>query len=114
MTQLFQNLIGNAIKFTQDGISPKVKVYSWLTEDMCELHVEDNGIGFDEEHSERIFTPFERLHGRAKYEGAGIGLATCRKIVERHGGRISAKSTPGKGSTFSVTLPLKQQQLRSH
>ena len=113
MAQLFQNLIGNAIKFTRDGVLPKVKVSSWLRGDKCELHVEDNGIGFDEEYSERIFAPFERLHGMAKYEGTGIGLAICRKIVERHGGEISARSTPGKGATFIVTLPLKQQQTQS-
>jgi light-regulated signal transduction histidine kinase (bacteriophytochrome) len=108
MTQLFQNLIGNAIKFAREGVPPQVKVYSLLSDDKSELHVEDNGIGFDENYSEQIFAPFERLHGRAKYEGTGIGLAICRRIVERHGGEISARSSPGKGSTFIVTLPLKQ------
>jgi PAS domain S-box-containing protein len=110
MTLLFQNLIGNAIKFTRDGVPPKVKVYSSLTGNRCEVAVEDNGIGFDEEYAERIFAPFEKLHGMARYEGAGIGLAICRKIVERHGGTISARSSPGKGATFIVTLPVKQQQ----
>jgi PAS domain S-box-containing protein len=113
MTQLFQNLIGNAIKFARERVPPKVKVYSWLSDEKCELHVEDNGIGFDETYSDQIFAPFERLHGRAKYEGTGIGLAICRKIVERHGGEISARSSPGKGSTFIVTLPLKQRQPQS-
>jgi PAS domain S-box-containing protein len=112
MTQLFQNLIGNAIKFAREGVPPEVKVYAWLRGDKSELHVEDNGIGFDENYANQIFAPFERLHGRAKYEGTGIGLAICRKIVERHGGEISARSTPGKGSTFIVTLPVKQQQLQ--
>jgi signal transduction histidine kinase len=109
MTQLFQNLIGNAIKFTRDGILPKVKVYSRLNEDRVELNVEDNGIGFKEEYAERIFSPFEKLHGMAEYEGVGMGLAICRKIVERHGGKISARSSPGKGATFTVVLPVKQQ-----
>ena len=112
MTQLFQNLIGNAIKFAREGVPPEVKVYCLLSDDKSELHVEDNGIGFDENYAEQIFAPFERLHGRAKYEGTGIGLAICRRIVERHGGEISARSSPGKGSTFIVTLPLKQQHLQ--
>ena len=72
----------------------------------CQLIVEDNGIGFDEKYLDRIFAPFQRLHGRSAYEGTGIGLAVCRKIAERHGGRITAQSTPGQGATFIVTLPL--------
>jgi signal transduction histidine kinase len=70
--------------------------------------VADNGIGFDEKYLDRIFTPFQRLHGREEYEGTGIGLAVCRKIVERHGGSITAQSTPGQGATFIVTLPVTQ------
>ena len=65
----------------------------------------DNGIGFDEKYLDRIFTPFQRLHGRMEYEGTGMGLAVCRKIIERHRGSITAKSTPGAGATFIVTLP---------
>ncbi|MFL5356069.1 sensor histidine kinase, partial [Archangium sp.] len=75
----------------------------------CELRVEDNGIGFEEKHAERIFQVFHRLHGRGgKYEGTGIGLAICRKIVERHGGSIRAHSSPGNGAAFIASLPLKQ------
>ena len=77
---------------------------------LCELTVQDNGIGFDEKHAERIFGIFQRLHGRSAYEGTGIGLATCRKIVERHGGSIVAKSDPGKGATFVVMLPVKRNE----
>jgi len=76
----------------------------------CQIIVEDNGIGFDEKYLDRIFTVFQRLHGRTEYEGSGIGLAVCRKIVQRHGGSITAKSTPGQGTTFVVTLPIKQPQ----
>ncbi|HYH45719.1 MAG TPA: ATP-binding protein, partial [Thermoanaerobaculia bacterium] len=72
--------------------------------------VEDNGIGFDEKYLDRIFTVFQRLHGRDVYEGTGIGLAVCRKIAERHGGSITARSQPGAGATFLVTLPLRQVQ----
>ncbi len=72
--------------------------------------MEDNGIGFDEKYLDRIFQPFQRLHGRSQYEGTGMGLAICRKIVERHGGTITAKSTPGKGATFIITLPVKQKR----
>jgi light-regulated signal transduction histidine kinase (bacteriophytochrome) len=70
--------------------------------------VEDNGIGFDVKYIDRIFTIFQRLHGRGEYEGTGIGLALCQKIAERHGGAITATSRPGQGSTFTVTLPVKQ------
>src|SRR5439155_13988698 len=79
-----------------------------LPEQDCELTVEDNGIGFNEKYLDRIFAPFQRLHGRAEYEGTGMGLAICRKIVERHGGTITARSVPGQGSTFIVTLPRRQ------
>jgi chemotaxis family two-component system sensor kinase Cph1 len=109
MTQLFQNLISNAVKFHRPEEPPRIKIFSRTEAGWCEICVEDNGVGFQERHTQRIFTPFERLHGRSKYEGVGMGLAICRKIAERHGGRISATSTPGKGSTFIVTLPLKQK-----
>jgi PAS domain S-box-containing protein len=109
MTQLFQNLISNAVKFHRPEEPPRVRIFARTEGQWCEIYVEDNGIGFDERDSKRIFTPFERLHGRGKYDGVGMGLAICRKIAERHGGRITARSTPGKGSTFIVTLPLKHK-----
>ncbi|MFZ0928959.1 MAG: ATP-binding protein [Syntrophobacteraceae bacterium] len=106
--QLFQNLIGNALKF--NGDNPHIKVYSetcW--EGTCKIFIEDNGIGFEEKHLDKIFEPFQRLHGKSSpYKGSGMGLAICRKIIERHNGAITARSAPGKGSTFIVTLPLKQ------
>ena len=111
MRQLIQNLVGNALKFHGDE-KPVVKVYGrsdgHVRNGQYQIFVEDNGIGFDEKYLDRIFTPFQRLHGRGAYEGTGIGLAVCRKIVDRHGGSITAKSAPGKGSTFIVTLPAKQ------
>jgi len=121
MRQLLQNLISNAIKFHREGEEPVVKVYSELLQGWeeegtgrtadrgaCQIFVEDNGIGFDEKHLERAFAPFDRLHGHAVYEGTGMGLPICRKVVERHGGNITAKSAPGRGATFIVTLPAKQ------
>jgi signal transduction histidine kinase len=118
MRQLFQNLISNALKF-QESHEPKIRIYSRMVrelpaeggelEDFCRIYVEDNGIGFDEKYLDLIFAPFKRLHVRtSRYEGTGMGLAICRKIVESHGGSITARSTPGEGSTFIVTLPLKQ------
>ena len=83
-----------------------IRIYGEENNGECRIFVEDNGIGFDEKYLEKIFQPFQRLHGRNEYPGLGMGLAICRKIVERHGGTITAKSTPGKGSTFIVTLPL--------
>jgi len=110
MLRLFQNLIGNALKFRSNGI-PNVKVYGKLVgRGLCEILIEDNGIGFDPKFAELIFKPFQRLHNRNEYEGTGMGLAICRKIIERHGGSISAASEPGKGSTFIIRLPVKQDR----
>lgn len=117
--QLMQNLISNALKFHPLGVKPIVKVNSQLLDieqggaeklvvTHCQITIEDNGIGFDEKYLDRIFNVFQRLHNRSEYEGTGMGLAICRKVVERHGGTITAASTPGKGATFIVTLPTKQ------
>jgi two-component system sensor kinase FixL len=121
--QLLQNMVSNALKFHREGEPPVVKIHAQLlngrgeypvekgaTAQNCRISIEDNGIGFDEKYLDRIFQVFQRLHGRSEFEGAGIGLATCRKIVERHGGDITAQSAPGQGATFIVTLPLEQQQ----
>lgn len=112
MRQLLQNLIDNGLKFHKEEEAPVVKVYARLLDEVCQIIVEDNGIGFDEKHLDRIFTIFQRLHGRSEYEGTGIGLAICHKIVERHGGSITAKSKPGEGATFTATLPAKQDVKR--
>jgi PAS domain S-box-containing protein len=109
MRQLLQNLMGNAIKYRRKDQPPVVRVTSSLIDDdNCRITVADNGIGFNDAHVEKIFRMFERLHGRAEYEGSGIGLAICRKIVERHSGTIFATSTNGQGATFTVTLPVTQ------
>ena len=120
MYQLFQNLIGNAIKFHQDDQAPQVRIESRCYDEtqpknggsvsMCEIQVADDGIGFDMKYLERVFQPFQRLHGRDEYPGTGMGLAICRKIVERHNGRLTARSQPGQGATMIVTLPVKQNQ----
>jgi PAS domain S-box-containing protein len=115
--QVFQNLIGNALKFHKPDVPPAVRIWGELgteplsadqTIEVCRVTVEDNGIGFDEKEIERIFQVFERLHGRDEYEGTGVGLAICRKIVDRHGGTITARSRPGVGTAFVVTLPVRQ------
>jgi len=116
MRQLFQNLIGNALKFHRPDIPPNVIIESTIIKPTSnsngtyEIRVSDNGVGFDEKYLDRIFAVFQRLHGRDSYEGTGIGLAVCRKIVERHNGEITATSTPGKGSTFIIRLPIKKQE----
>lgn len=111
MRQLFQNLIGNALKYQREGVPPIIKMTSnSISEDEVEIKVEDNGIGFDMRQADRIFEPFVRLESRAKYEGTGMGLAICQKIVERHRGSISVASKPGEGSVFTVTLPTRQKQ----
>jgi PAS domain S-box-containing protein len=109
MRQLFQNLIGNGLKFRKPDVVPLVRIEANLVDGptpTCRLTVSDNGIGFDEVYLDRIFQVFQRLHGRNEFEGTGIGLAICRKIAERHGGSITARSRPGEGATFTVTLPL--------
>jgi light-regulated signal transduction histidine kinase (bacteriophytochrome) len=108
MRQLFQNLIGNALKFQQPGTPPVIEVKARRKRDGSEITISDNGIGFDEKYLDRIFAVFQRLHERSSYEGTGIGLAVCRKIVERYNGTITATSTKGNGSTFIVWLPTKK------
>ena len=104
--QLFQNLIGNALKFHKEAIPPEIFIRAYDVEnDMIRIEVEDNGIGIDKKYYGQLFTMFKRLHSREHYEGTGIGLASCKKIVERHGGSIGIESTSGKGSTFWFTLP---------
>ena len=115
MRQLLQNLLSNALKFRREDVAPAISVEATVDAgtNQCELRVRDNGIGFEEKYTDRIFDVFQRLHGRSgKYEGSGIGLAICRRIAERHGGSIGARSSPGAGATFFVTLPLQQPQSR--
>ncbi|MDQ1636799.1 MAG: two-component system, LuxR family, sensor kinase FixL [Pyrinomonadaceae bacterium] len=123
MRQLLQNLIGNSLKYCRAGVPPVVRISSQKLEErrldsitrngslgqpLCQILVADNGIGFDEKYLDRIFTMFQRLHKKDEYEGTGVGLAICRKIVDRHGGSITARSTPDQGTTFVVTMPVTQ------
>ncbi|NMH61223.1 sensor histidine kinase [Alteromonas ponticola] len=119
LEQLFLNLLSNALKFRQQDVSPKISIrltspeendlehvfkvdeYDWI-----KIIIEDNGIGFEQSFAEKIFAPFQRLHGRSEYQGTGIGLAVCRRIVERHNGYISAQSSPGEGAVFSIVIPV--------
>ncbi len=112
MRHLFQNLIDNALRY-RGKRGPVVRVYSSCicSDGYFEIHVEDNGIGFEESYLDKIFKPFQRLHGRnSPYQGTGIGLTICRRIVERHGGGITARSEPDKGSVFTVKLPQTQRR----
>lgn len=122
--QVFMNLLGNSLKFRRAGVAPAISVYSqpvaeealhplaespsrqWL-----QLVISDNGIGFETQYNDRVFNLFQRLHGRGEYTGTGIGLALCRKIIERHGGSIVAKSEPGVGTQFIITMPATQNEL---
>ena len=116
LRQLFQNLIGNAVKFAKPGESPRVTVSARVLTaavkppatngvERVEIVVSDSGIGFDQKYADNIFMPFQRLHGRKEYTGTGIGLAICRKIAEHHHGTINAFSAPGEGATFIVNVP---------
>jgi light-regulated signal transduction histidine kinase (bacteriophytochrome) len=106
LRQLMQNLISNALKFRREDVAPELEIGASTGEGSVEITVRDNGIGFEPQYSGRIFRVFERLHGRSRYTGTGIGLALCRKIAERHGGTIVADGEPGAGATFTVTLPV--------
>jgi signal transduction histidine kinase len=116
MYQLFLNLLSNAIKFRKPDVFPQISIqcqqeetYDELSEQAVKWHVitlTDNGIGFEQEFADKIFVPFQRLHGRSEYEGTGIGLALCRRIVERHGGTILAESELDRGTTFTLRIPV--------
>jgi light-regulated signal transduction histidine kinase (bacteriophytochrome) len=107
MTRLFQNLVGNALKYRAEGQVPRVEVISSTVGAQWRVEVRDNGIGIDPGQTDRLFKVFSRLQSRAKYEGTGVGLALCRKIVEHHEGKIGVNSTgEGQGSTFWFEIPL--------
>jgi signal transduction histidine kinase len=113
--RLFLNLIGNSIKYAQKGVPPIIRISSKMetiqlgknsATRFCRIYLQDNGIGFDQQYAEQIFTMFKRLHANTEYEGTGIGLAICKRIIEEHHGFISAKSEPGVGTTFTISLPV--------
>ncbi len=108
LSHLYENLLSNALKFT-NGDRPVVRLTCERDGDQCILGVRDNGIGLKAEFAKKIFQPFQRLHGRGKYEGAGIGLAICQKVVDRHNGRIWVESQPGDGAHFKFVLGTLQE-----
>ncbi len=110
LTQLYQNLLGNALKFVGNE-RPVIHLMAEREDDLWTLGVRDNGIGLDPVYAEQIFKPFKRLHGMATYPGTGIGLSICQKAVERHGGRIWVESELGQGAHFRFTIPATAAQL---
>jgi light-regulated signal transduction histidine kinase (bacteriophytochrome) len=117
MHPLFYNLLSNALKYSRKDVPPVVKIYAESKKEgngkslsYCRIYFEDNGIGFEQKYAEQIFSMFTRLHGNTEYDGTGIGLALCKKIVEDHNGFISAKSKINEGSVFMVSLPLDLHQ----
>ena len=111
LKQLFQNLIINSIKFQKKNTPPKIAIVAKQKRDCWQFEFSDNGIGIDQQHNDRIFIIFQRLHTRSEYKGSGIGLSHCKKIVELHHGKIWVKSVPGEGSTFFFTLAEKGVEL---
>ena len=110
--QLFYNLVNNALKFSRAGIKPALTIGSQVLQgasEIAEISLADNGIGFSQDEATKIFQSFVRLHPKDRYEGTGLGLALCKRIVERHGGTINATGLPGKGATFTIRFPKKQQ-----
>lgn len=125
MRQIFQNIISNALKFSKPETQPVIKIWNEFTKEKsaesaakakgnyCRIYIADSGIGFNEQYLDKIFTMFQRLHGRAEYEGTGIGLSIVKKIVEKHNGLVTAKSQEGEGTTFILVLPLLQTTKRA-
>src|SRR5207244_154245 len=101
---VLENLLGNAWKFTRQQPHPKVELGKTVVEGESAYFIRDNGVGFDPSFADRLFQPFQRLHTQAEFEGTGVGLATTKRIIERHGGRLWSESTPNQGATFFFTL----------
>jgi light-regulated signal transduction histidine kinase (bacteriophytochrome) len=110
LTRVFQNLVGNAVKFRRPEERPRIHVAARLQAGNALFTIGDNGIGIEPQYADRVFVIFQRLNTRAEYPGTGIGLSVCKKVIERHGGRIWFESQPGAGTTFSFTLPLAQER----
>jgi signal transduction histidine kinase len=120
MHQLFQNILSNALKFSRPDVPPVINITAELVQDptinskassagsFCRISIADNGIGFDEQYRDKIFTIFQRLNAQVEYEGTGIGLAIAKKIVDKHNGLIDARSHQGEGATFYIILPVRQ------
>jgi light-regulated signal transduction histidine kinase (bacteriophytochrome) len=114
MVRLFQNLVGNALKYRNSDTPPIIHVSAEQKKSAWVITVRDNGIGFDPKYAKDIFSPFKRLHGQQEYSGTGIGLAICRRIVERHGGNIWAESQPGQGSNFHFCIPAQGKEAQKY
>jgi two-component system sensor kinase len=113
ITQVFQNLLANAIKFTRNEAAPAIEVGHQSGSGEEIYYVRDNGVGFDMDHAQKLFGTFQRLHGANEFEGSGIGLATVQRIVARHGGRVWAEAKVNRGATFYFALPVKEERRAS-
>ena len=114
MFHLFQNLISNALKYHQEEEPPSLTICRKKVasqDGYCRIAVADNGIGFEKKYLDRIFKPFQRLHTSSQFEGTGMGLAICKKIIDRHNGTITAEDNPSSGTTFIIELPVKQEKI---
>jgi light-regulated signal transduction histidine kinase (bacteriophytochrome) len=110
LSVLFQNLIGNALTYRQEGVPPRIEISAIQTHSEWEFVIRDNGIGFEQEYADKIFGAFKRLHVQDRYGGTGLGLAIAKRVVERHGGRIWAEGRPNEGSIFYFTLPARARE----
>jgi signal transduction histidine kinase len=109
LRQVWVNLLGNAFKFTRPADRPRIEIRCEQVDGECRYTVRDNGVGFDPAYADNLFKPFQRLHPTAEFEGTGIGLAIVARIVQRHGGRVSAEGRPGAGATFGFSLPTSKE-----
>ena len=108
LERVFQDLISNSLKYRKEDIVPEIAIEAKLNKDQVQIDFIDNGIGFENEFKDKIFQQFQRLHGRSEYSGTGMGLATVKKIIEKHSGDIEVDSSPGKGSKFTLNIPVHQ------
>jgi light-regulated signal transduction histidine kinase (bacteriophytochrome) len=113
LRQVLVNLLGNALKYSRPRAVPRIEIGATQQEGAIVLHIRDNGVGFDPRYMEKLFGVFQRLHAASEFEGTGIGLATVRLIIQRHGGQVWAEGSPDRGATFFISLPAAEMAVPS-